>query len=174
MDLPRRFMHLDYGQIVTQILGFLIVLWIMKRFAWKPLLRILEERKNRVRSELEEAEKRRVEVEKLRQQYENKLRSIDAEARARLQEAVRNAERIGSEIKEEARADVKEMLGRARDEIERDRAQALVELRNEVVDMAMKASEKILRETLDAQKHRKMIADFIKDLDQADAEPKHS
>jgi F-type H+-transporting ATPase subunit b len=111
-------------------------------------------------------------MEKLRQEYEDKLKSIDAEARARLQEAVRNAQKIASEIKEEARADVKEMLGRARDEIERDRAQALVELRNEVVNMAVKASEKILQETLDAEKHRKMIANFIRDLDQVDVKSK--
>jgi F-type H+-transporting ATPase subunit b len=167
-------MQLDYGQIVTQILGFLIVLWIMKRFAWKPLLRILEERKKRVQSELDEAERRKADMEALRQQYEDKLKSIDAEARVRLQEAVKNAQKIASEIKEEARTDVKEMLGRARDEIARDRAQALVELRNEVVNMAVKASEKILRQTLDAEKHRKMIADFIKDLEQVDAQSKHS
>lgn len=157
---------------MTQILGFLIVLWIMKRFAWKPLLRMLEDRKERIRSELEEAERRKEDAGKLRQQYEDKLKSIDAEARARLQEAVKNAQKVASEIKEEARADVKEMLGRARDEIERDRAQALAELRNEVVNMAVRASEKILRETLDVEKHRKMIADFIENLEQVDAKSK--
>ena len=157
---------------MTQILGFLIVLWIMKRFAWKPLLRMLEDRKERIRSELEETERRKEDAGKLRQQYEDKLKSIDAEARARLQEAVKNAQKVASEIKEEARADVKEMLGRARDEIERDRAQALAELKNEVVNMVVRASEKILRETLDAEKHRKMIADFIKNLDQVDAKSK--
>jgi len=167
-------MQLDYGQIVTQILGFLIVLWIMKRFAWKPVLGMLEARKKKVQSELEEAEQRKLDMEKLRQQYDERLKSIDAEARLRIQEAVRNAEKVSSEIKEEARAEVKEMLGRARDEIERDRAQALVELRNEVVDMAVKASEKILHETLDAEKHRKMIADFIKGLDEVDADSEHT
>jgi len=167
-------MQLDYSQIVTQILGFLIVLWIMKRFAWKPVLGMLEDRKKRVQSELQDVERRKLDMEKLRQQYEDKLKSIDAEARARLQEAVRNAQKVASEIKEEARADVKEMLGRARDEIERDRAQALVELRNDVVNIAVRASEKILRETLDAEKHRKMIGDFIKGLDQVDADFKRS
>lgn len=108
------------------------------------------------------------------QEYEDRLKSIDAEARARLQEAVRNAQKVSSEIKEEARAEVKEMLGRARDEIERDRAQALVELRNEVVDMAVRASEKVLHETLDVEKHRKMIADFIKGLDEVDADSEHT
>ncbi|UCF78507.1 MAG: F0F1 ATP synthase subunit B [Candidatus Eiseniibacteriota bacterium] len=162
-------MELDYGQIVTQILGFILVLWIMKRFAWKPLLRILQERSERVKSELGEAEKQRLDMQKLRQEYEEKLREIDAEARARLQEAVKNAQRIASEIKEDARGDVKEMLGRARDEIERDRAEALVQLRNEVVDIALRASEKVLRESMDTARHRKMVAEFIRDLDSVDA-----
>ena len=163
-------MEHDYGQIVTQILGFILVLWIMKRFAWKPLLRILEERSDRVQSELGEAEKQRLDVERLRQQYEERLRDIDAEARAKLQEAVRNAQRIASEIKEDARGDVKEMLGRARDEIERDRAEALVQLKNEVVEIAIKASGKVLRESLDTAKHRKIVAEFIRDLDSVDAQ----
>jgi F-type H+-transporting ATPase subunit b len=163
-------MELDYGQIVTQILGFIIVLWIMKRFAWKPLLRILDERTERVQSDLGEAEKQRLDMEKLREQYEEKLKDIDSEARARLQEAVRNAQRIASEIKEDARGDVKEMLGRARDEIERDRAEALVQLRKEVVEIAIKASEKVVRESMDAARHRKIVAEFIKDLDNVDAQ----
>lgn len=167
-------MELDYGQIVAQIIGFLLVLWIMKRFAWKPLLRVLQERRERVQSELDEAERHRVDMEALRQQYEEKLRDIDAEARVKLQETVRNAQRIASEIREDGRGDVKEMLGRARDEIERDRAEALVELRNEVVNIAVRASEKILQETLDTAKHRKVIAEFIKDLDSIDARSKHS
>jgi F-type H+-transporting ATPase subunit b len=167
-------MELDYGQIVTQILGFILVLWIMKRFAWKPLLKVLQERSDRVESQLNEAEKQRLDMEKLRQQYEDKLKDIEAEARAKLQEAARNAQRIASEIKEDARGDVKEMLGRARDEIERDRAEALVQLRNEVVDIAIKASGKVLRESLDTARHRKIVAEFIKDLDSVDAQSEHS
>ncbi|MFH0777179.1 MAG: F0F1 ATP synthase subunit B [Candidatus Eisenbacteria bacterium] len=162
-------MKLDYGQIVTQIIGFLIVLWIMKRFAWKPLLRVLDERREKIKAELDEAERRKLDMEKLRLQYEDKLREIDAEARLRLQEAVKNAQRITSEMKEEARANVQEMLGRARDEIERDRAEALVQLRNDVVDLAIKASGKLLRENLDAERHRKTIADFIGELEKTDA-----
>jgi len=158
-------MQLDYGQIVAQIIGFLMVLWIMKKFAWKPLLRVLDERKERIQSELAEAEKRRLDVEKLERQYEEKLRDIDAEARARVQEAVKSGQKIASEIKEEARGEIKDMLGRARDEIERDRAQALVELRDDVVNMAVKAAGKVLQENLDERKHRKVIADFVKDLD---------
>jgi F-type H+-transporting ATPase subunit b len=164
-------MELDYGQIVAQIIGFLVVLWIMKRFAWKPFLKILDDRKNRIQSELAEAENERLGAEKLGQQYQEKLRQIDVEARAHIQAAVKNAEKIAAEIKEEARRDVKDLLGRARDEIERDKAEALVALRNDVVNMALKASEKMLRENLDETRHRKAIADFVKDMESIDEQP---
>jgi len=164
-------MELDYGQIVAQIIGFLVVLWIMKRFAWKPFLKILDDRRSRIQSELADAEEQRLGAEKLGQQYQEKLRDIDAEARARVQAAVKNAEKIAAEIKEEARQDVKELLGRARDEIERDKAVALVALRNDVVDMALKASEKVLKESLDEARHRKAIADFVKDMENVDGRP---
>ena len=163
-------MELDYGQIVAQIIGFLVVLWIMKRFAWKPFLKILDDRRNRIQSELAEAEGKRLGAEKLEQQYQEKLRDIDTEARARVQAAVKNAERIAAEIKEEARQDVKDILSRARDEIERDKAEALVALRNDVVDMALKASEKVLKESLDETRHRKAIADFVKDMESIDGQ----
>ncbi len=161
-------MELDYGQIVAQILGFLVVLWIMKRLAWKPFLKILDDRKSKIQSQLDEAEGTRLEAQKLEQQYQQKLRDIDAEARVRVQDAVKNAEKIAAEIKEEARRDVKDILGRARDEIERDRAEALVALRNDVVNMTIKASEKVLRENLDETRHRKAIADFVKDMEGID------
>jgi F-type H+-transporting ATPase subunit b len=161
-------MQLDYGQIVAQIIGFLVVLWIMKRFAWKPILKVLDDRKARIKSELAEAENTRIGAERLEQQYIDKLRDIDAEARSRVQAAVKNAEKIAAQIKEEARGDVRDMLGRARDEIDRDKAQALLALRNDVVNMALKASEKVLRETLDETRHRKAIADFVTDMERID------
>ena len=148
-----------------------MVLWIMKRFAWKPFLKILDDRKNRIQSELAEAENERLGAEKLGQQYQEKLRQIDVEARAHVQAAVKNAEKIAAGIKEEARQDVKELLGRARDEIERDKAEALVALRNDVVNMALKASEKVLKENMDETRHRKAIADFVKDMESIDGQP---
>ncbi len=164
-------MELDYGQIVAQIIGFLLVLWIMKRFAWKPILKVLDDRKNRIQSELAEAEDKRVGAEKLGEQYQDKLREIDTEARAHIQAAVKSAEKIAAEIKEEARQDVKELLGRARDEIERDKAEALLALRNDVVNMALKASEKVLKENMDETRHRKAIADFVTDMENIDERP---
>ncbi len=164
-------MELDYGQIVAQILGFLVVLWIMKRLAWKPFLKILDDRKSRIQAQLDDAEGKRLGAEKLEQQYQAKLRDIDAEARTRVQAAVKNAEKIATEIKEEARRDVQGILGRARDEIERDKAEALVALRNDVVNMAIKASEKVLKENLNEERHRKAIADFVKDMESIDERP---
>ncbi|MBN1504280.1 MAG: F0F1 ATP synthase subunit B [Candidatus Eisenbacteria bacterium] len=164
-------MELDYGQIVAQIIGFLVVLWIMNRFAWKPFLKILDDRKARIQTDLADAEGKRAGAEKLEQQYQEKLREIDAEARARIQAAVKNAEKIAAEIKDEARQDVKGILDRARDEIERDKAEALVALRNDVVSMALRASEKVLKENLDETRHRKAIADFVKNMESIDEQP---
>lgn len=168
---PKACMELDYGQIVAQIIGFLVVLWIMNRFAWKPFLKILDDRKARIQTDLADAEGKRAGAEKLEQQYQEKLREIDAEARARIQAAVKNAEKIAAEIKDEARQDVKGILDRARDEIERDKAEALVALRNDVVSMALRASEKVLKENLDETRHRKAIADFVKNMESIDEQP---
>lgn len=161
-------LDLNLGIIVTQIIGFLIALWILKALAWKPLLKMLADRRNRIAGDIDQAEKIKADAAKLLDDYRAKLRDIDNEARTRVQEAVSEGGRIAAEIKEQARDESRQILARSREELARDVAKARVQLRDDVVSMAVKAAEKIISVRLDEVEQRRLLEDFLKEVDKAE------
>ncbi len=159
-------MNLEIQQILTQIVGFLILLYLLKRFAWKPLLSLLDERRERIASEFKNIENLKEELAKIEVDYRIKLAEIDTQARLRLQEAISEGQRISIEIQDKAREDAKKILSKAKVNIELEMAKAKVELRNEVAALAIRAAEKILREELDGKKQRELVIDFIEKVEQ--------
>ena len=158
-------LDLNWALIITQILGFIIALWILKAFAWKPLLGMLEARKKKITGDLSDAEKIKADAGKLLDEYRAKLREIDAEARTKIQEAVSEASRISAEIKESAREESKQIIARSREELARDIAKARVQLRDEIAIMAVKAAEKIISTHLNEAEQRRLLDDFLKEVD---------
>jgi F-type H+-transporting ATPase subunit b len=154
-------MGLEIGQIVTQIIGFLIAIFLLKKFAWKPLLSILEQRRLKIKSEFDNIDKEKKKVEDLLSDYQTKLKEIDSLARVKIQEAAREGQKLANEIKENARKESKDILTKARDEIQRDVDKAKVQLKNDLVNMTMRVAEKLIRERLDEEKDKKLIAEFI-------------
>lgn len=153
------------SELFTQIIGFLIAFWILKRFAWKPLMGMLEQRRSKIKTDLESAEMTTHEADRILSEYREQLKQIDAEARIKIQEAIANGNRVATEIREQARAEAKEIISKSREELSRDIAKAKAELRNDMVRMAIVATEKIIAEKLDDQKHRDMIANFLSEVE---------
>jgi len=154
-------MGLEIGQIVTQIIGFLIAVILLKKFAWKPLLSILEQRRAKIKSEFDNIDKEKQKVSDLLSDYQTKLKEIDALARVKIQEAAQEGQKMANEIKENARKESKDILNKARDQIQRDMDQAKVQLKNDLVNMTMRVAEKLIAERLDEEKDKKLIAEFI-------------
>jgi F-type H+-transporting ATPase subunit b len=149
------------SQLITHIVGFLIALWVLKRYAWGPVLNMLDERRNKIDEDLRAADRAKEEAKQDHEELRRQLKEIDATARAKTLEAVNEARQIASEIKENARNDGKALLERARQEIEREKAKAQVELKNTVVSLTMLAAEKLLEERVDDEANRRLVSDFI-------------
>jgi F-type H+-transporting ATPase subunit b len=160
-------MNLEWQQIVTHAIGFLITLWILKRFAWKPLLGLMEERRNRIIDEFNQIEAEKAKVAEQKAQYEAKLREIDNERRARIVEAVEEGKKVAGDIKQAAQHEVKELHVKAQAELEREVAKARVELRDQMVTITMTAAEKLIREKLDDKKQRDLIDRYIAEIEKA-------
>lgn len=157
-------MGLELGQIITHIIGFVIAVIILKRFAWKPLLSILEERRNRIKSQFDSIGEERKKTESLHSEYQIKLKEIDSLARARIQEACREGQNLANEIKESARKEAKEIVTRTREEIQRDLDKAKVQLRDDVVNMTVQLAERIIQEKLDQEKDRQLISQLLDEM----------
>jgi len=163
-------MGLELGQIITHIIGFVIAVIILKKFAWKPLLSILEERKNKIKSEFDDIEEQRKKTEKLHSDYEEKLKEIDSLARTKIQEACREGQNLSNQIKENARQEAKQIVARTREELLRDLDKAKVQLRDDVVNMTLQLAERIIQEKLDQEKDRQLIEQLVVEMKQGKVE----
>lgn len=160
-------MDFQWQQLLTHAVGFLVTLWILKRFAWGPLMAMMEERRNKIRTDFEEIEQERSKVSELEAEYQAKLRDIDDERRAKLIEAVEEGRKVAADIKQKAQQDVFGMNNKAKADIERDLAKAKVQLRDDMVHITVRAAEKLLRERLDDARQRDLIGRMIQDLEKA-------
>lgn len=157
-------MIIDWGQVIAQVVGFLVVMWILRRYAWGPVIDLLEERRAKIVGEFDEIESQRREVASVRQKLDERLRGIESEARERIQQAVAEGEHVGNEVKLKARQEGQAILRRAEEQVERERDKAQVSLRNEMVTMVVAATEKLLEEKLDPETHKGRIESFIDSL----------
>lgn len=155
---------IEPGMLVWTFITFALLLWILKLVAWKPLLSALEGRETRIREDLQRAEEGRIESERLLAEHRALLRNSEVEARSIIDEAKSTAESVKQSIVESANEQARQMIDQAKAEIRREKDTALSQLRIEVADLAVRAAGKILGEELDAEKHRKLVDDFIGDL----------
>lgn len=165
MEQILKALNIEIPQLITHIIGFLLALWVLKKFAWKPILAVLDERREKIQSSFDDIEAKKAAAEKLHQDYEAKLRAIDDEARKRLNAAVQDGEKIAAQIKDNARNEAREMMERSKGELEQDVAKARIQLKEEIVNMTIGATERIIHERLDQQKHRDLINRFIDDVE---------
>ena len=151
------FLQPDLQQILSQTLSFFLLLWILRRVAWKPLLGILDARRAQIERELSEAAQAKAELTKLHEDYSKRLAAIDDQARVKLQQAILEGKRIGIEVQEEARAQAQAILAKAKDTVELELAKARTTLRNQIAEMTVDAVEKILQQKLDAKADHALI-----------------
>jgi F-type H+-transporting ATPase subunit b len=147
--------------IVVEMVGFVLLLVLLKRFLWSPVTGYLEQRQRDIAQTYDKVEQTRQEMERLRDEYEQRLANIEAEARAQIQQAVKEAQQVREQILAEARQQAEKMIRDAEEVIRYEREKALAEMRTQVVDLTLLATSRILQESVDDARHRKMVEDFI-------------
>ena len=157
-------LDINPGLIIWTIVTFLILVVVLRAYAWKPLLKALQDRENHVRSSLERAEHAQAEAERILAENRRELSKAEVEAQRILGEGRSLGEKLKNEMLEQANRQSRKMLDQAKQEIEREKDAALEKLRSEVAILAIGAAEKILDETLDETRHRKIVDAYLKDL----------
>jgi F-type H+-transporting ATPase subunit b len=143
--------------IVSQIVNFTLLAVLLYLVAYKPILRMLDERSARIKKGLEDAEEASRKAAVLEQQMAESRK----EGQAIIAQATKMSEKAGQEILDKAREESKAQIEKAKEEIARERELAMSELRQQVADLSLTISEKVIGETLDDQSQRKLIADFL-------------
>ena len=155
---------LDWQQILSQAISFAILLWLLKRFAWKPLLGILDQRRALIQEDLRAAAQQKADVVRLQHEYAQRLTKIEEEARAKIQHAVLEGKRIAVEIQEQARAQGQTLLAKSKETIELEIAKARVTLRDQMAAMTVEAVERVLKQKLDPATDRALVETVLDEL----------
>jgi F-type H+-transporting ATPase subunit b len=163
---------IDLKLLLTHIVGFLLVLWLLRRFAWGPVLGFLEKRREKIQAEFDAIESQHQEAARLKAEYEDHLRNIDVEGRQKIQEAVKEGNAAAAKIKERAQEERRQRLERASEEVRMLEESAKETLRKRTVDLALRAAEKAVQERLDDPKHEQLMNRFIQDLEATGMEPR--
>jgi F-type H+-transporting ATPase subunit b len=149
------------GLIIWTIIIFTLLLILLWKFAWKPLLTALHNREEKIRRDIEDAEKQNAEA---KQMYEENKRLL-AEANSNAQKIILESRNLANKIREEivgkANEEAHKILEQAKEEIERQKESALESIKNEVSNIAIKIAEKIIEENLDEDKQRGLINRFL-------------
>jgi len=157
-------LDINPGLIVYTIITFILLLFILRKFAWSAIVGALETREQGIRAALDSAEQARAEAQRILEENRKQLGKAEDEARRILNENRALAEKLKSEIVDQANQQSRKMLDQARQEIERGKDAALQQLRGEVANLAVIAAGKIINETLDVQKHQKLIDETLRTL----------
>lgn len=154
-------MNLQWDILLTQAVGFLIVMWLLRKYAWGKLLAFIEKRRETIAASFDEIEKEKDNVAELRDQLDKELADIETTRRMRIQEAAREANKLAADIKEETRKDTVALRVKTKQDIALELDKANVALRDQIVNSVILSTEKIIKERLDTEKHKQMINEFL-------------
>ncbi len=149
--------------LIAFVINFIILFALLSIFLYKPVLKMLDERQAKIKESMEQAEKIRQETARSEEEIKAHLETARKEGQAIIVQATQIGERLKEEAKESARQEAESVIAKARTEIQRDRDKTIEELREEFADIAILAAEKVINETLDKKKHRKLIEEVLKE-----------
>ncbi len=159
---------INLGEVLVQLIAFIIVFLTLKKLAWKPLLDSLKAREEKIKAEFDKIEKAAQDVESLKKDYALKLQKIEDEARLKIQEAIEDGRRVSKEIQDKARQEAQASFEKSKENLELEITKARVELRRDIAELAVSTSERILKEKMSSdQAQQAKILDIINDLEKA-------
>lgn len=154
-------LYLDWHLILTQFFGFIILLFLLNQFVFKKVYGVLEERRDNIKQVYDQLDADRAAMEETRRQYEQRLADIEAEAREKIQAAVKEAQGLRDNLVSDARAQAESIVTQGRSDSERERQQAFLEMRQQIVALAIGAAGKVIGENLNDARHTSLVDDFI-------------
>jgi len=156
---------LNTNELVAQIAAFLVLLFLMKRFAWRPLLKTLDDRRSSIASEFKNIEDAKSAAENLRSDYAGKLARIEEETREKIRMAVEEGKVQAERIREEAREEGSRILVKAQDNIKAEVAKAEEALKERIVDITIDIAGKVVQERLTVEDDKKIVETFLKEME---------
>lgn len=149
--------------LIGQVINFLLLLAILSAVAYKPVLKMLDERSRRIQESMDTAERIKQEAARSEEEVRKRLDQARQEAQGIINQALQAGERLRAEEQERARRESDAIIDRARAEIQRERDGAIEEVRRQFADLAIAAAEKVIRARLDKEAHQRLINEVLEE-----------
>ena len=150
--------------LIAQIVNFLLLVAVVSWFGYKPIMKIMEERQNKIATDLQNAENTKAEAQNVKKEYERQLAEARSEAQAIIDKANKTAKEAYDQMLAQAREEQENIFRTAKEQIEREKANALLEVRNEVVSLSMQLASKVVEKKMDAEADQKLINEFLDEI----------
>ena len=158
---------LSASEIFAQILSFFLLLLLLRLFAWKKILNLLDQRKDKIRSEFERIEESKLEISRLKNDYASKIASIQEEAEIKIKEAIEEGRKINAQMRKQAHEDAQDIIDDARKQVKHEVSQVQEKLKDRIVDIALGAARSVIQEKLTEDGDRRIVENFIKEMEEA-------
>jgi len=149
--------------LVTQVVTFVILLVLLRFVAYKPLMRMLDERSQKVKESMEQAEAVKEQSANAEEEVRKQLVEANREGQERITKAVKAGEEVKQKAQEDAKQEAEALINRARSEIQRERDEAIGSVRREFADLTIMAAGKVIDRSLDKEQHRELIEKVLEE-----------
>jgi F-type H+-transporting ATPase subunit b len=155
----------DKGLMFWTIISFLALVFVLAKFAWKPLLMALRDREMGIRQAIDDAANAKLTADQLKARYEAELAKGQFKVQEILDQAKADAQRVRDQLLNESQEESRRMVSQTRRQLEEDKAKISRELRQEMAGISVKAAEKLLRHAMNAKEQDALLQEFFKDLE---------
>lgn len=152
------------GLIIWTALTFIILLVLLRKIAWKPILTALANREKEIEDSLSRAEKAKEEAQKILEQNQASLTKAEDESKKIIDQSRAYAETLKEQMIKESKEEAKKLVDNASEEIDRKKNAAFEELKNQIAEISVGAAGKIMREKLDAEKNKHIVNEYLKEI----------
>jgi F-type H+-transporting ATPase subunit b len=163
MDNP--LVQVNPGLAIWAIVVFLVLVFLLRKVAWVPLLRFLEAREEKIRKSLDDAQKAQEELERLNRESADIIKKAHAEAEAIVSKSYAESEKLREEMKQKARADADAIIRDARNQIESETGKALRQIRSEIADMSVMIASKLIQRNFTKEDNNQLIEETLKQIE---------
>jgi F-type H+-transporting ATPase subunit b len=162
--LAASIMDLNPGLTLWTAITFLLLLVVLQKFAFGPIVKMLGERERSIKDAIEQAKKERAEAERMLAEQKASLAAAQREAAALAQKSRQDVEALRAELTANARKEADQLVAAARQQIVEEKTKALVELKAQVADLAIDATRRLIQSSLDEKSQRALVEDYIAKL----------
>jgi F-type H+-transporting ATPase subunit b len=155
----------DPGLFIWTILTFLVLLALLGKFAWRPLLKALDARQELIRKSLDDAQQAKQELERLQQESVQILRTARVEAESIVSRSRSDADRLREDLKQKARTEAETIVRNAERQIQLETQRALQQIRHEAVDLSVQIASKLIRRNLSREDNERLIDEALKEVE---------